>query len=125
MVWPNGFSTSWESSICEIKLHYPGNRTQDLYFPGDIASIIVSVGLNLLFNNIWISCRAKICKMTLLMRTFVRFNVLSKWPYISNMVIHSIWMFSHWSEILYKVSHKKTFNMQHFHIKGVGALKNV
>ena len=27
----HGFSASWESSICERKLHYPGNRTQNLY----------------------------------------------------------------------------------------------
>ena len=26
----HGFSASWESIICERKLHYPGNRTQNL-----------------------------------------------------------------------------------------------
>ena len=36
MVWPNGFSTSWESSICDIKLHLPGNRIQDLLLSGEI-----------------------------------------------------------------------------------------
>ena len=34
--WLNGFSASWESSICERKLHYPGNRTQDLLLTGEI-----------------------------------------------------------------------------------------
>ena len=34
--WLNGFSASWESSICERKLHYPGNRTQDLLQSGEI-----------------------------------------------------------------------------------------
>ena len=40
--WLNGFSASWESSICERKLHYPGNRTQDTTpIRGDPATIIV------------------------------------------------------------------------------------
>jgi len=34
--WLNGFCASWESSICERKLHYPGNRTQDLLLTGEI-----------------------------------------------------------------------------------------
>ena len=33
----HGFSASWESSICEIKLHYPGNRTQNLLLSGEIS----------------------------------------------------------------------------------------
>ena len=32
----HGFSASWESSIWEIKLYYPGNRTQDLLLSGEI-----------------------------------------------------------------------------------------
>ena len=32
----HGFSASWESSICERKLNYPGNRTQDLLLSGEI-----------------------------------------------------------------------------------------
>ena len=33
----HGFSASWESSICERKLHYPGNRTQNLLLSGEIS----------------------------------------------------------------------------------------
>ena len=34
--WLNGFSANWESSICGRKLHYPGNRTQDLLQSGEV-----------------------------------------------------------------------------------------
>ena len=38
----HGFRASWKSRICERKLHYPGNRTQDLLL--SVPTIIVSVG---------------------------------------------------------------------------------
>ena len=53
----HGFSARWESSICEIKLHYPGNLLPGpIPIQGDIATKIVFSFRGILSEWIWENC---------------------------------------------------------------------
>ena len=51
--WPNGFSTSWESSICERKVTQPWESNPGpTPIRGELATLIMSVGLKKRFSNL-------------------------------------------------------------------------